>query len=100
MLPLKLLKQGRKNNMKKIISILFLITVISSCMVGPKYTRPEMKSMKSWSTKSSFLDTVAADSITNLKWFKLFNDPVLNKLINQALAGNYNMANAVLRIQK
>lgn len=84
--------------MKKIISILILLTVLSSCLVGPKYSRPEVKSPTDWMEQSKFVDKT--DTITNLQWFELFKDTILNNLISEALSKNYNMANAVLRIEQ
>ena len=84
--------------MKKIISIIILLTALNACMVGPKYTRPDIKSPQAWMEQSKFVDP--NDTITNLKWFQLFQDPVLNGLIDTALKYNYNLANAVLRIEQ
>ena len=84
--------------MKKILSVIILITGLSSCLVGPKYVRPNMKSPRAWNEQSKFV--TSADTITNLKWFKIFKDPVLNKLIDSALKNNYNLAIAVARIDQ
>ncbi|MEI6747809.1 MAG: efflux transporter outer membrane subunit [Bacteroidales bacterium] len=84
--------------MKKILSVIILITGLSSCLVGPKYVRPNMKSPRAWNEQSKFV--TSADTITNLKWFKIFKDPVLNKLIDSALKNNYNLAVAVARIEQ
>lgn len=88
----------RLNKMRKAISFLILVTILSSCLVGPKYSRPEMKSPSDWQEQSKFVDRT--DTITNLKWFQIFKDTVLNNLIMEALSNNYNMANAVLRIEQ
>jgi len=48
--------------------------------------------------QSKFVDKT--DTISNLKWFELFQDTILNNLIKEALAKNYDMANAVLRIEQ
>jgi multidrug efflux system outer membrane protein len=86
--------------MRKIITIIVLITALSSCLVGPKYTRPEMNSPKGWTEQSVYVDTTTKDTITNLKWFALFKDTALNNLIDSALKNNYNLANAVIRIDQ
>jgi outer membrane protein, multidrug efflux system len=84
--------------MKKLISIIILLTALNGCMVGPKYTRPVINSPQAWMEQSKFVDP--NDTITNLKWFALFQDSVLNGLIDTALKYNYNLANAVLRIEQ
>lgn len=85
--------------MKKIIlSSIVLITILSSCLVGPKYTRPDMKAPDAWVEQSAYVNT--NDTIFNLKWFDIFNDTVLNSLIDEALAKNYDLDNALIRIEQ
>ncbi len=83
------------------ITALIIISLVSlnSCMLGPKYSRPSsMKPADKWMTESKYIST--ADTITNLKWFNIFKDSVLNGLINQAIKGNYDLKNAALRIEQ
>ena len=85
--------------MKKIIlSSIVLITILTSCLVGPKYTRPDMKAPDAWVEQSAYVNT--NDTIFNLKWFDIFNDTVLNSLIDEALAKNYDLDNALIRIEQ
>ncbi len=89
----------RISKMKRIILITLIITsVFSSCMVGPKYSRPDMKSPQKWMESGNFVDP--NEAITNLKWFQLFKDTVLNSLIADALKNNYNLASAVIRLEQ
>jgi multidrug efflux system outer membrane protein len=67
-------------------------------MVGKKYTRPEVTAPQSWLGQNKYINT--PDSITNLKWFNIFNDPVLNGLIDSALKYNSNLNIAALRIEQ
>ncbi len=93
------LKKRRLSKMKKLIyTSVILLAIFSSCMVGKKYSRPEMKTNEAWMNQNKFVNT--PDSISNLKWFQLFNDPVLNGLIDSALMYNYNLYNAALRIEQ
>ncbi len=85
--------------MKKIIfSSLILLAILSSCMVGQKYTRPEVAAPQSWIGQNNYINT--PDSINNLKWFNIFNDEVLNNLIDTTLKYNHNLASAALRIEQ
>ncbi|MEI6061331.1 MAG: efflux transporter outer membrane subunit [Bacteroidota bacterium] len=84
--------------MKKILTIIILITGLTSCLVGPKYTRPNMKAPQAWNEQSKFVKKT--DSIANLKWFEIFRDTVLNSLIDKALKNNYNLGSAVIRIEQ
>ena len=83
----------------KIISLFLLLTILpSSCMVGPKYARPEEQKVASYKFTPETADTLA--NVTNLKWFDLFNDEVLKSLITKGLQNNYDLKIAVARIEK
>jgi len=83
---------------KLIISSVILLAVLSSCMVGKKYTRPEVAAPQTWIGQNNYINT--PDSINSLKWFNIFNDNVLNSLIDTALKYNHNLASAALRIEQ
>ena len=82
------------------ISIVFLVLVLlpMGCMVGPKYAKPEQQKVASYKYEAVNADTLA--SVTNIKWFDLFNDEVLKSLITKGLQNNYDLKIAVARIEK
>ena len=83
----------------KIFSLILLLAILPlGCMVGPKYAKPEEQKLTSYKYGPEVADTLA--NVTNLKWFDLFNDPVLNDLITKGLANNYDLKIAVARIEK
>jgi outer membrane protein, multidrug efflux system len=84
--------------MNKLLSFIFLALALTSCLVGPRYSRPDVKPPKNWLETNQSIHT--PDTIANLKWFTLYQDTVLNSLINKALSGNFNLKNAVLRIEQ
>jgi multidrug efflux system outer membrane protein len=94
--------------MKKIILLFLAIALLmSSCLVGKKYTRPAMEAPEDYvarDTMVAMVDTVSpyvnADSTINLQWFQLFGDTVLNDLIAQALDTNADLRIATLRVQQ
>jgi outer membrane protein, multidrug efflux system len=98
--------------MKKLIIIQLLIAVLlSSCLVGKRYNRPDMNvpgnyinndtTLAATAVKSDSLSAFASkDTTLNLQWFELFGDSVLNSLIAQALDSNTNLKIASLRIQQ
>ena len=94
--------------MKKFIPLyLAFALLLSSCLVGKRYTRPEMTepgSFISADTLVAVADTaspyVEADSTINLQWFQLFGDTVLNDLITQALDTNVNLRVAAMRVNQ
>ncbi len=76
--------------MKKILlTFLFL----SSCTMHPKYTRPDTPMASSWR-----IPTDAAQEYSNVNWWKQFGDPVLDELINEALAHNQNLIAAMYNV--
>jgi len=82
---------------KIIVVILALALLPMGCMVGPKYARPDEQKSESYRNEKN-LDTLA--SVTNLKWFDLFNDDVLKNLITKGLENNYDLKIAVSRIEQ
>jgi multidrug efflux system outer membrane protein len=82
----------------KIIVVLFILALLPiGCMVGPKYAKPEQQKSESYKNETN-LDSLA--SVTNLKWFDLFNDDVLKDLIKKGLENNYDLKIAVSRIDQ
>ena len=74
-----------------------LILLLSGCMVGPDYRRPAV------TTPDAFRGASAAippdkQSIAELKWFEVFQDEQLQELIRTALTQNYDLRDAVARV--
>lgn len=94
--------------MKKLIYIQILIVIfLSSCLVGKKYTRPEMAVPENYvfgdtivATTDSTPAFAAQDTSLNLQWFELFSDKTLNSLITLALDSNTNLRIAVQRVEQ
>lgn len=86
--------QNRLINMKKII-IIGVLLVLAGCAVGPKYSRPETKSA------AAYAQAIAkTDSITNMKWWDVYQDTALKKLIDTAIVKNLDLKQAVARIEQ
>ena len=68
--------------------------VLSGCInVGPDYVRPETTLPEKWGTPPP---AVAIDT----QWWKLFGDLELDKLVDEALANNRDLAIAAARIDQ
>jgi len=77
-----------------VIAILLSITV-AGCMVGPNLEKPIVD------TEDHFrFDSIASDSMINLAWWKLYNDPMLDTLIFLALERNQDVLIALSRIEQ
>ncbi|MDT0554279.1 efflux transporter outer membrane subunit [Urechidicola vernalis] len=85
-----------RNYLYKVAVLLILGLVIQACSVGPNYRKPEPIN-----TVSSFrYGAEQTDSIINLKWWELFNDPILDTLVVKALANNKNVLIAASRVEQ
>lgn len=79
----------------KLISVAIIICMLScSVPAQKKYTRPATN------TPDMFrgADALDQNSIGDLKWFEVFKDPELQKLIHTALVQNYDVERAVANI--
>ena len=79
---------------RTILQFLFLL-ILAGCAVGPKYNRPDLASPTSYKQEN-----VRADSITNLKWWEVFRDSVLQGLIRTALKENKDLLTAIARVNE
>ncbi|HQX04611.1 MAG TPA: TolC family protein, partial [Flavobacterium sp.] len=83
------------------ILVILLITVLLpiGCKVGPKYSRPVVeKNPQSYVNQAA--DANVNDSVANVKWFDIFDDPVLKDLIQKGLDNNYDLRIALARIEQ
>jgi len=67
------------------------------CTVGPNYNRPKIQTPDSFRAPDPLPPDQAA-SIADLKWFEVFKDPKLQELIRRALERNYDLRDAVTRV--
>lgn len=68
----------------------------SGCtMLGPDFTAPEQELPDNWSEDASFQKVSEKE---NVEWWKQFNDPTLDRLIETAYEQNLSLRTAGLRI--
>lgn len=74
----------------------FCITssLYTSCVVGPKYSTPKVDLPK------EFGNGIQADSSSLVKWFDLFQDTALQRIINTTLVNNKDLATAAARVDE
>ena len=78
--------------------LLVLALLLTGCAVGPDYQPPSAQAPAAWRDLPSQASSRPQASATNPDWWKSFNDPQLNSLIERAIAGNLSLQQAVLRI--
>jgi multidrug efflux system outer membrane protein len=74
-----------------------IVPLIAACSMGPAYKRPEVKAPAQFRGQSAPLD---AKSLADLAWWDLYRDPVLDRLIRTALAQNYDVRIALMRVEE
>ena len=83
--------------------VLLLALSLAACINGPAVDlAPDYKPAKfivpdSWHGASPFVEAKPSDGEVRQDWWKLFNDPVLNKLEEQAMAANPDLQAAAER---
>jgi multidrug efflux system outer membrane protein len=86
----------RLPDMKHLLTIILCCSlVLPGCAVGPDYERPMVETPDTWRITS-----IEATATANIAWWKQFQDPVLNELINTALLENNDIRIAAARMEQ
>src|ERR1700722_16652883 len=75
-----------------------LMAILCGCTVGPNYQRPKLPLPAQFHAPEP-LPEQQAYSLADLKWFELFHDEQLQALIRTALVQNYDLRDAVTRVE-
>jgi multidrug efflux system outer membrane protein len=75
------------------IFVLPVFLLLGSCMLGPDFKLPDDSGGLKWKASKSTAETHLPDN-----WWKLFNDPELNRLVDRALAANNDLAAGKARV--
>jgi len=71
-----------------------ILTTITACVaVGPDYQKPIVTLSQSWSSNADLRPAVLGE------WWKSFNDPVLERLVVQAITSNTSVAEAKAKVR-
>jgi NodT family efflux transporter outer membrane factor (OMF) lipoprotein len=82
-------------SMKNLIILLPLF--VAACSAAPTYSVPATKGLVS---EKSFRGAVEEGKRFNYDWWKRFNDPLLNELIDAAAKSNLDIQVAVLKVEE
>lgn len=74
------------------------VALLSGCAVGPNYHRPAVQVPNAFRAPQPLPEQQAA-SLADLKWWDVFRDAELQGLIRSALAQNYDLREAVSRVE-
>jgi len=83
---------------KRHVCVVLAAVGLTGCTVGPNYTRPSVAVPQTFRAPEP-LPAPQAASFANLKWFEVFKDEKLQDLIRTGLAQNYDLRDAVARVE-
>src|SRR5450432_2592239 len=76
-----------------IIAIAFAAMLLAGCAIGPNYTRPDVDLPRDFGVAQA---SVPAPE----RWWAVFDDPALDRLVDEALAANRDLRAAAERIEQ
>jgi outer membrane protein, multidrug efflux system len=81
--------------MRRLLSLCLTTMLLGGCVVGDDYVRPQIESPSQWR-----IDYPRSAEIANLKWWEVFGDAELNRLIETALQENRDLVAAAARVDQ
>src|SRR5258708_16842116 len=89
-----------RSGLLTIAPFLTMVFLLAGCAVGPNYKRPDVTAPAVFRSPGPPPPNTASDtaSLADLPWFEVFKDEQLQALIRAALANNYDLRDAVVRI--
>ena len=80
------------------VTLVGVALTLTGCAVGPHYSKPALSVNESWSGTGT--PQISAQPATDPAWWKAFNDPVLEQLIQLAYKQNLTLRVTGLRIME
>jgi multidrug efflux system outer membrane protein len=91
--------QWKETNVAKLTTLLLVVLLTVGCAVGPNYKRPNVNAPDAYrGVMPQEAAQPAAESLGDQKWWEVFQDEELQKLIRTALQQNYDVQIAAARI--
>ena len=84
---------------KRLITGVVIVSLLAGCTVGPKYRKPVVQPPSTFRGAGDAAATPDPNSLADLKWFEVFKDQQLQDLIRTALVNNYDLGQAMERVQ-
>lgn len=76
-----------------------LVLLLSGCMVGPDYQRPEVETPERWHADLGY-NQLEGEPLYDQEWAEIFQDKELRALIDKALVNNRDLLRAIARIEE
>jgi NodT family efflux transporter outer membrane factor (OMF) lipoprotein len=74
--------------------------LLASCAIGPNYVRPQVELPGDWKETADWKIAEPKDTVPKGKWWEMFDDPVLNGLIEQVEVTNQDLRAAEARYRQ
>ena len=72
------------------------LALLGGCAVGPNYHPPAVQAPDNF----RFAESRTTNSLADLPWWDVFKDPMLQDLIRTALTNNYDLKQAISRVEQ
>lgn len=79
-------------------SVLLLLAGLAGCAVGPDYQRPSADAPTGFRTAANAAAPAGTNSIADLGWWEVFQDPQLSAYLGEALTNSYDVKIAAARV--
>jgi multidrug efflux system outer membrane protein len=89
--------KGVVTAMSRLLALLLVLVVTTGCALGPRYKRPDV-AVPDAHRGTPLAPT--AQSLADLEWQALFDDPALTELVTTALRQNFDLRIAAERVQQ
>jgi multidrug efflux system outer membrane protein len=84
---------------RSVIAPVVAAALLAGCTVGPNYQRPSIPAPNNFRAPEGTSPSSDPASVGDLKWFEVFKDEKLQELERTALAQNYDLRDAVARVE-
>ncbi|MGA2588717.1 MAG: efflux transporter outer membrane subunit [Bryobacteraceae bacterium] len=84
--------------MRRRVCLALAGALLAGCTVGPNYKRPATDIPANFRAPQP-LPPAQAASLADLKWFEVFKDDKLQELIRKSLVANYDLRDAITRVE-
>lgn len=84
--------------MIRLVAVVVSAMLAASCTMGPNYVRPPIEMPGAYRDVAGAVPTLAPTSLADVQWFDVFKDETLTKVVNVALAQNFDLRMAAERV--
>ncbi|HZP85313.1 MAG TPA: efflux transporter outer membrane subunit [Burkholderiales bacterium] len=89
-------RRSAKGRSAKALVLIALASLVGCSTVGPDYVRPKTELPAQWQQAASHANA----RLSAQRWWTIYNDPVLDRLIDESLAHNADLEQAIARVDE